>query len=204
MTLHFNTQDAYVSSSDIPGAKTGFTDLFKSKSNATIIVPESLVTSSNTRPPHSIITSSKKTHQAVTPHGTSSQTSQFAIDEYQIIDRLNPLAEETQPVTIQTMVVHTSQLDQAGEKWDKKDSQREQILKDTQNASPKPQVVDLLPSADLTIESRVQISTTDPGNPLAFGVIRWIGDMKNCGRTAGVEMVNILAIYICVGLALLS
>ena len=190
-------QDTNVSSSDIFGAKTGFTDLFKSKSNATILVPESLVTSSNTRPPCSVVSSSpKKTHQVAASHGTSSRMSQF--DEYQIIDRMNILAEETQPVTIQTVAVQSSQLDQAGEerhiKCDQSDSQGEQILKDTQNASPKPHVVDLLPSTDLTIESRVQISTTDPDNPLAFGVIRWIGDVKNHGRTAGVEMVNILAI----------
>ena len=183
-------QDTYVSSSDIPGAKTGFTDLFKSKSNATIVVPESLVTLSNTRPPRSVVTSSpKKTHQAAATYGTSSQMSLF--DEYQIID-----PEETLPVTIQPQSL---QLDQAGEechKCDQKDYQgvSEKILKDTMNASPKPHAVDLLPSADLAIESRVQISTGDPDNPLAFGVIRWIGNVKNYGRTAGVEMVNIIAI----------
>ena len=66
------------------------------------------------------------------------------------------------------------------------DSQGEQ---DSQNASHS-LTIGHPPSSDLMVESRVQISTGDPDNPLVFGVIRWIGDVKNHGHTAGVEMVK--------------
>lgn len=179
-------QDVYVSGSDIPGAKTGFTDLFKSKSNATIVVPESLVTWSNTRSPHTITSSSPKvTHSAVTSHGSSSQTS---MEDYQIIDQMNPLAEDEMMASQSSLLDHTMK---ACHTCDLRDSQGEQSLKNTQDSSAKLQA-SLLSSSDLTIESRVQMPTSNPDNPLAFGVIRWIGNMKNRGLTytAGVEMVK--------------
>lgn len=190
-------QDAYVSSSDIPGAKTGLADYFKSKSNATILVPESLVNLSSRLPSRS---SPKKAHQAVASNGVSIQAS--PLEEYQIIHRMNPLAEETLPFAIPTAAVQSSQLNTAGEEYhrlisqsNQRDSQEggEQISRDTQNASPNLHEADILPSSELTIGSRVQRVTTDPDNPIAFGVIRWIGKAVN-GRgctLAGVEMVSV-------------
>ena len=70
------------------------------------------------------------------------------------------------------------------------DSQGEQ---DSRNASHS-LIIGHPPSSDLMVESRVQISTGDPDNPLAFGMIRWIGDVKNRGHTAGVEMVKLVII----------
>ena len=189
-------QDAYVSNSDIPGAKTGLADYFKSKSNATILVPESLVNLSSRLPSRS---SPKKAHQAVASNGASIQAS--PLEEYQIIDCVNPLAEEAQPFAIPTAAVQSSQLNTAGEEChrlisqsNQRDSQEgEQISRDTQNASPNLHEADILPSSELTIGSRVQRVTTDPDNPIAFGVIRWIGKAVNGhGCTlAGVEMVSV-------------
>lgn len=177
-------QDVHVSSSDIPGAKTGFTDLFKSKSNATIVVPESLVTRSTSRSPHTIVSSSPKMarHPAVASHGSSSQT---LLDEYQIIDHMSLLAEDV----TQWQLGQSSVSDQTGEECrvcDQRDSQEEQGVMDTQSSLH----ANLASSSDLMIESRVQIPTSDPDNPLKFGVIRWIGNVKNRGLTAGVEMVK--------------
>lgn len=191
-------QDAYVSSSDIPGAKTGLADYFKSKSNATILVPESLVNLSWTSrlPSRS---SPKKAHQAVASNGASIQA--LPLEEYQIIDCVNPLAEEAQSFAVPTAAVQSLQLNTAGEEChrlisqsNQRDSQEgEQISRDTQNASPNLHEADILPSSELTIGSRVQRVTTDPDNPIAFGVIRWIGKAVNGhGCTlAGVEMVSV-------------
>ena len=186
-------QDAYVSSSDIPGAKTRLTDFFKSKSKATIVVPEKLVASSSIRSPVSGVTSSpKKIHTAalpITSLGISSHTSQQedTTEDYQIID---PSADlEEMPGTTHTAHTSVTQSLHSHQtrKTDHEDSQGEQ---DSQNAYHSLNIGHS-PSSDLRIESRVQISTGDPDNPLAFGVIRWIGEVKNHGRTAGVEMVNL-------------
>ena len=200
----FIMQDAYVSSSDIPGAKTGLADYFKSKSNATILVPESLVNLSSRLPPLLPPRSSlKKAHQAVALNGASIQAS--PLEEYQIIDCMNPLAEETQSFAIPTVAVQSSQLNPAGEEYRRLSSQSnqrdfqegEQISRDTQNASPQLHVADVLPSPELTMGSRVQRVTTDPDNPVVFGVIRWMGgEVNSHGHTlAGVEMVGIILFH---------
>lgn len=190
-------QDTSVSSSDIPGAKTGFTDLFKSKSNTTVVVPESLVTSSSTRSPRIAIRSSPKKAHAAAPIaslGTSSQASwheEDTMDDYQIIDRIVSSADsEKMPVSTDTL--HTS-LTQSSHSHQTRleDSHREQ---GSQGASRRLDIGHPS-SSDLSIESRVQISTGDPDNPLVFGVIRWIGELTNGGRTAGLEMVNQACCY---------
>ena len=185
-----------MSSSDIPGAKTGFADFFKSKSNTTIVVPESLVSSSSTRSPRAVSrfvpASPKKTHTA-TPTisiGTSNKTSQpeeDTIEGFQIIDRINYSADSekvpestsaTPTLLTQSLPSHrTREMDQDSQDVSRKASHSLNI------GHPS--------SSDLTVESRVQMSTGDPDNPLVFGVIRWIGEVKNGGRTAGVEMVNL-------------
>ena len=163
----FIMQDAYVSSSDIPGAKTGLADYFKSKSNATILVPESLVNLSSRLPSRS---SPKKAHQAVASNGASIQAS--PLEEYQIIDRMNPLAEEAQPFAIPTAAVQSSQLNTAGEECHRlisqssqRDSQEgEQISRDTQNASPNLHEADILPSSELTISEWSWMYSSRSGN----------------------------------------
>ena len=186
-----------MSSSDIPGAKTGFADFFKSKLDTTVVVPESLVSSSRTRPPQVVSrrcvpASPKKTHTA-TPTisiGASSETSQPEEDTtkgFQIIDRINYSADSekvpestsaTPPLLTQSLASHrTGEMDQDSQDVSRKASHS------LNSGHP--------PSSDLKVESRVQMSTGDPDNPLLFGVIRWIGEVKNGGLTAGVEMVNL-------------
>ena len=44
---------------------------------------------------------------------------------------------------------------------------------------------------DLTVDSRIQISTHSPAEPFKYGVIRWIGEIPAIqGLVAGIELVS--------------
>ena len=190
-------QDTYVSSSDIPGAKTGFVDFFKSKSNTTVVVPESLVSSSSTRSPRAVSrfvpASPKKTHTAtptISIIGTSSKVSQREEDTtegFQIIDQINSSADSEKVLgstsAVPTLLTQNLPSHRTGEMGHDSQDISQKASHSLNTGYP--------PSSDLKVKSRVQMSTGDPDNPLVFGVIRWIGEVKNGGRTAGVEMVNI-------------
>ena len=143
------------------------------------------MTSAKATPSHITTSSPKVALKVVTP-GTSSQTSQPDRN-----GQFHHAAEEAQSVVkqqVKDQVSHqSSQSDQKEEHHvgDQRPSHRE---RDTPNVSPKLSV--LPPTSSLKIGSRVQIPTSNPNDPLSFGVIRWISDVKNRGLIAGVEMVS--------------
>jgi hypothetical protein len=142
------------------------------------------VSSSSTRSPRIaskfVPASPKKTH-TVPPTIPSTQISQWkglVEEDFQIIDEINPSADSE--TTVPTSLTQSLPSRRTGETC--------QDLQGEQNSSRN---TGHPPFSDLMIDSRVQMSTGDPNNPLVFGVIRWIGVVKNGGRTAGVEMVNL-------------
>jgi hypothetical protein len=129
--------------------------------------------------------------------GTSSQESQQddKMEDYLICSSPTPAHPWPDARPLQSFHIsplmgsQLSQSDNTNEKHcvrSQEDLQEKQVWKDTLNTL----YASLLSFLGITVESRVQVSTDNPNVPLAFGVIRWIGDVKNHGITAGMEMVN--------------
>ena len=239
----------YVNSSEIPGAKSGFIDLFKSRSKCSILIPAFKVTLARSRakdaaPPRTVATSSPKTvrHQVHFQHpprdqvaikpDASCQMSHHDEDNSHFHFLRNPPingATVSGDLPTVSVAIQDSPLSMHREKYRDHHHRSEQSKKRVKNTSPKllghsrldhpqhvgdhkrreqvetrasPKLCDRQPSSNLTVDSRVQIATNNPEDPLAFGIIRWIGDVSSRGVYAGVEMV-IIPVYILLGECLL-
>ena len=204
----------YVKLSDVPGAKTGLTNLFGGKRNHSIVIPESMVVAEEACVKNRASKEKKPQHEKgdnLLPciDNPVAMARELGMTKKEFLEEQKKALQEHEPqklkqdeeklsrgvkqvvgeILSRDVIAHQHELHpDYSSSVHHPPAQANLVANTVQPGSSAPsQVVDLNPG----IGSRIQIPNQSPTEPYRYGVIRWIGEIPAIqGLVAGIEMVS--------------